>query len=60
MNKITEYFQSVKKEMSKVSWPTQQELIDSTVIVVVFSIIVSLFIFGVDRVYSTVLELIFG
>jgi preprotein translocase subunit SecE len=60
MSKITEYFQSVKKEMSKVSWPTQQELIDSTVIVVVFSIIVSLFIFGVDRVYSTVLELIFG
>ncbi len=46
--------------MSKVSWPTQQELIDSTVIVVIFSIIVSLFIFGVDRVYSTVLELIFG
>ncbi len=46
--------------MSKVSWPTQQELIDSTVIVVVFSIIVSLFIFGVDRVYSTALELIFG
>ena len=60
MNKIAEYFQSVKKEMSKVSWPTQQELIDSTVIVVIFSIIVSLFIFGVDRVYSTVLELIFG
>ncbi len=60
MNKIAEYFQSVKKEMSKVSWPTQQELIDSTVIVVVFSIIVSLFIFGIDRVYSTVLELIFG
>jgi preprotein translocase subunit SecE len=60
MNKISEYFQSVKKEMNKVSWPTQQELIDSTVIVVVFSIIVSLFIFGVDRVYSTVLELIFG
>ena len=60
MNKITEYFQSVKKEMGKVSWPTQQELIDSTVIVVVFSIIVSLFIFGIDRVYSTVLELIFG
>ena len=60
MNKITEYFQSVKKEMSKVSWPTQQELVDSTVIVVVFSIIISLFIFGVDRVYSTVLELIFS
>lgn len=60
MNKITEYFQSVKKELSKVSWPTQQELIDSTIIVVVFAIIISLFIFGVDRVYSTVLEMILG
>ena len=59
MEKITNFFDSVVAEFKKVSWPTQQELIDNTIIVVVFSILLSVFIFGVDRLYSTVLEAIF-
>lgn len=59
MKKIKEFFDNVRKEMAKVSWPTQQELIDNTIIVVVFTIIISLFIFGVDQVYSTILEAIY-
>lgn len=46
--------------MKKVAWPNQQELIDNTIIVVVFTIIVTTFIFGVDQVYSTVLETIYS
>mgnify|MGYP005851503217 CR=1 FL=1 len=46
--------------MKKVSWPTQQELIDNTIVIVVFTIILSLFIFGVDQVYSTILGAIYG
>lgn len=45
--------------MKKVTWPTQQELIDNTIIVVVFTIIITTFIFGVDQVYSTILEAIY-
>ena len=59
MNKLTKFFESVVAEFKKVSWPTQQELIDNTIIVVVFSIVLSTFIFGVDQLYSTVLEAIY-
>ena len=59
MEKLTNFFESVVAEFKKVSWPTQQELIDNTIIVVVFSIILSAFIFGIDQVYSTVLEAIY-
>jgi preprotein translocase subunit SecE len=59
MDKLTKFFESVVAEFKKVSWPTQQELIDNTIIVVVFSIILSTFIFGVDQLYSTVLEAIY-
>ncbi|MCG8372315.1 MAG: preprotein translocase subunit SecE [Balneolales bacterium] len=59
MSKIVGFFESVGSEFKKVSWPTQQELIDNTIIVVVFTIIVSVFIFGVDQFYSTVLEAIY-
>jgi len=60
MEKITNFFDSVTKEFKKVSWPTQTELIDNTIITVVFSIILSVLIFGIDQVYSTVLEAIYN
>ena len=60
MEKITNFFDSVTKEFKKVSWPTQSELVDNTIIVVVFSIILSVLIFGIDQVDSTVLEAIYN
>jgi preprotein translocase subunit SecE len=52
MNKVIEFYHSVKKEMSKVSWPERKELLDSTTVTVVFSIMLSIFVFLMDRVYS--------
>lgn len=59
MQKIKEFIEGVRKEMAKVSWPSQQELIDNTIIVIVFTIILSAFIFGVDQVYSTILGAVY-
>ena len=59
MNKIREFLEGVKKEMGKVTWPSQKELMDNTIIVCVFAIIISLFIFGIDQVYSTILEVVY-
>jgi preprotein translocase subunit SecE len=59
MEKIKEFLLDVKKEMSKVSWPTQEELRDNTIMVVVFSLILSAFIYGVDRIYSVILKAIY-
>ena len=55
-----EYMQEVGKEMRKVTWPTQKELISSTMVTIAASIVIALFIFGTDRVISTVLEVIYG
>ena len=43
------YFLGVKKEMKKVSWLSKKEIIGSTVIVFIFSLIVGLFLFFVDN-----------
>tara|TARA_R110002096_G_scaffold183757_4_gene361831 strand:- start:1016 stop:1198 length:183 start_codon:yes stop_codon:yes gene_type:complete len=59
MAKLSGIFDGVVTEFKKVSWPTQKELVDNTIIVVVFSIILSIFIFGVDQVYSAALEFIY-
>ena len=59
MEKIKEFLLDVKKEMGKVSWPTQEELRDNTIMVVIFSLILSAFIYGVDRIYSVILKAIY-
>jgi len=58
--KIKNFFIEVQKEMKKVSWPSQDELIDYTIVVVIFTIVLSVFIFAVDQVYSTVLEFLYS
>jgi|TARA_B110000467_G_scaffold51392_1_gene47057 preprotein translocase subunit SecE len=46
--KIGQYFASVQTELKKVSWLSRDELLGSTVIVGVFSLIVSIFLFIID------------
>ena len=48
MNKIINYFKSITVELRKVSWLTKQQLINSTIIVGVFSILVAVFLFILD------------
>lgn len=58
--KVKDYFVDVQKEMKKVSWPSQEELVDYTIVVVIFTVVLSLFIFGIDQVFSTVLDYIYS
>ncbi len=58
IKKITTYLSDVKAEMSKVSWPTKEELRDSTIIVIVLSVILAIFVFVVDTGLSNILKLI--
>lgn len=60
MSKVVDYIKEVGKEMQKVSWPKQSELISFTGITVLATIIISLFIFGADRVIEVVLGWIYG
>jgi preprotein translocase subunit SecE len=59
MNKITAYLDDVGKEMRKVNWPKRSELIDNTVVTLVGTLLISLFIFAADRVISFVLDFIY-
>jgi preprotein translocase subunit SecE len=57
-NKITGFFNEVKLEMGKVSWPNKDELIGSTVIVLISLAILSLFIGICDVILSTAVNVI--
>ena len=58
MNKIKKFFSDVKFEMKKVSWPKWAELKGSTFIVISFSILISVFLFFIDRILATVIQVV--
>ena len=57
-NKVAGFFNDIKLEMSKVSSPTKDELIGSTIIVIVSLAILSLFIGICDIVLSKIVNII--
>ena len=57
-NKFTLFFKDVKLEMAKVSWPTKNELMGSTIIVLVSLAILSAFIGACDLVLSKIVNII--
>ena len=49
MNKFIQYLKDVRSEMTKVSWPQRNEVSGATVLVVVLSIIMSIFVYACDK-----------
>jgi len=59
MNKIINYFKSITVELRKVSWLTKEQLINSTLIVGFFSILVAVFLFILDFGLTRFVKIIF-
>ena len=57
--KIIDFFNGVVKEMKKVTWPTKDELKESTAIVVVVCLILAAFTFVIDKGASLLFEGLF-
>jgi preprotein translocase subunit SecE len=57
--KIIAFFQDVVKEMKKVTWPTKEELIESTKIVIVVCIVLAVFTYVIDMIISQAFKGIF-
>ncbi len=55
--KIAQFINDVQVEMSKVSWPSRSELINSTMIVAVVSILFTIYIFIADNILAWLIGL---
>ncbi|MEO0206602.1 MAG: preprotein translocase subunit SecE, partial [candidate division WOR-3 bacterium] len=57
-NRFQQYIKNIYFEMKRVTWPTKNELVNSTIIVIVISIFVALVIFVLDRVFTALLGIV--
>ena len=61
MNKISTYFrESYRELLEKVSWPTWNELQQSTVIVLVATLLITVIVWIMDLISSSVLHLVYS
>jgi preprotein translocase subunit SecE len=56
LRRAQEFVREVVAEFRKVSWPSRQELINSTVVVITVTVVVSLFLGAVDVVLARIVE----
>ena len=55
LERITNYLKGVRGEVSRVSWPTRNEIISLTTLILLLVIVLTLYIWGVDGVIQSVL-----
>jgi preprotein translocase subunit SecE len=59
VGKIKSYSSDVVKEMKKVSWPTKNQLKESTTIVIVTTVIITIFVYFVDWITGNIVKFIY-
>tara|TARA_R110000787_G_scaffold93150_4_gene195364 strand:- start:693 stop:890 length:198 start_codon:yes stop_codon:yes gene_type:complete len=55
-----EFIQQVRREVSKVTWPSRRETTVSTVMVFIFVTLAALFFFLVDQALAVLVKLVLG
>ena len=58
MQKILTLYKEVKQEALKITWPTKPEVITTTIMVLIFVLISSIFFLLVDKIISFIVEYI--
>jgi preprotein translocase subunit SecE len=59
IGKIKEFTNDVVKEMKKVSWPSKEQLKESTIVVIITTIIITLIVLAIDKVMDLIIKGIF-
>jgi len=60
VQKIRLFFESVKAELSKVTWPTRKETIATTGVVIVIIALISIFLGLCDVILAKMMQFILG
>ncbi|HYI09364.1 MAG TPA: preprotein translocase subunit SecE [Thermoanaerobaculia bacterium] len=56
---VQEFFRDTSGEMKKVTWPTRNEVVGTTTVVIVATIVFALFLWGCDLVFYKAIDFLF-
>lgn len=58
MKQILQFIREAREELRKVTWPTRDEITSFTIVVVVTLVVLSIFLWGVDSVLMSLIQLV--
>ena len=59
MTSTREFFRDTSSEMKKVTWPTRNEVVGTTAVVIVATIVFALFLWGCDVAFYKAIDYLF-
>lgn len=59
-NVVTTFIAQVLDELRKLVQPTRKELLTYTVVVIIFVLVMMAYVFGLDRLFDWLIELVLG
>ena len=55
-----EFIRQVRAETAKVHWPSRKETVSTAIMVIIMTLLLAFFFFGVDAVFSTLVKYLLG
>jgi preprotein translocase subunit SecE len=55
-----EFIRQVRAETAKVHWPTRKETVSTAIMVIIMTLLLAFFFFGVDAVFATFVKYLLG
>ncbi len=55
-----QFVRQVKQEVSKITWPTRKETMQGSVVVIVMSVLIALFLFVIDMIFARIIQVVLG
>lgn len=59
VSSLREFFRDTASEMKKVTWPSRNEVVGTTAVVIVATIVFALFLWGCDLVFYKAIDFLF-
>jgi len=56
--KVSTFFSNVRGELDKVTWPTKKDTYSSTIVVLIFVLLVAIFLWAVDSVLAVLVQIL--
>jgi len=56
IKKFPQFLKEVKAELKKVNWSTKEEVFTATIVVIIVTAFLTLYIFGIDSIFTKLVE----
>ena len=54
------FVRQVKQEVSKITWPTKAETMQGSIVVILMSVAIAMFLFLIDMIFAKLIQVVLG